>query len=241
MIKYTKYLGILLYPILWEFFSRILNNFYMPSVTKIVIDCYNALNFNIVISTIFVSLVGAIISFLIGNILGFVAGVVFSSSKFLIDITEFSVEFMRSLPSITIFPLFMIMFGINQFSKISVISFGIFWIVMFSVINSVKTISDVKVQYLKIHGANEYDIFRHYIFFVMYKNWVTMLGVTLSLSLFITLSVEMFVGSDTGIGKAIIDSKNYFEISQMYFWIAITGVIGYLLNKTMVQLTKLFG
>jgi NitT/TauT family transport system permease protein len=240
-MNYSKLIGALFLPVIFEICSRLASNFYMPSLVKIILDCYNSLDFGHVINTIWVSVFSTVLCFLVGNVLGFVAGVIFSYSKILIGLSEFSIDFMRSLPSITVFPLFMIMFGINQFSKNATVTFGIFWIVFFTIVNSVQAVSEVKVQYLKIHGANQFDVFRHYIMFVMYKNWVTMLGITLSLSLFVTLSVEMFVGSDNGIGKAIIDSKNYFEISQMYFWIFVTGMIGFLLNKSIAKLTKFFG
>jgi ABC-type nitrate/sulfonate/bicarbonate transport system permease component len=163
---------------------------------------------------------------------GIFVGSVISTNKTLSILSVFTIDFMRSLPSIVVFPLFMILFGINDITKVLVTAFGIFWIVLFSTIQSVVAIDKTKIKYLKVHGASDWQLFRHYIFFVLFQNWLTTLKITLTLSLFITIVLEMFIGSEYGIGKALTDSKNYYEIPVMYFWIIVAGLVGYGLNKT---------
>jgi len=40
----------------------------------------------------------------------------------------------------------------------------------------------------------------------------------------------MFIGTNSGLGRKIIDSQITYEIPTMYATILLTGIIGYLLN-----------
>ncbi len=45
---------------------------------------------------------------------------------------EFIIDFFRSLPATAIFPLFLLIFGVNDSSKIAVASFGAVLIILFN-------------------------------------------------------------------------------------------------------------
>jgi len=51
-----------------------------------------------------------------------------------------------------------------------------------------------------------------------------------SFSLVIIIVTEMFIGTDSGLGRKIIDSQITYEIPTMYATILLTGIIGYLFN-----------
>lgn len=48
----------------------------------------------------------------------------------------------------------------------------------------------------------------------------------------------MFIGTNTGLGHYIIDSQYVYDIKGMYTSIIITGILGYLLNSTLLGLEK---
>jgi ABC-type nitrate/sulfonate/bicarbonate transport system permease component len=237
-MKRYELLGCILLIAVWEVFSRLSQNFFFPSVELIYNEAVTNIRYDEVWRNLSTTIIKTLICFFTGNICGVLVGILISFSKKMVSISTFTIDFMRSLPPIVIFPLFMIVFGINDLTQILVTSFGIFWIVLFNTIQSIDSISKVKIKYLKIHGSSSWDIIRHYIIFVLFKNWLTIFKVNLNLSLFITIVLEMFIGSENGIGKAIIHTKNYYEINQMYFWIIVAGTIGYILNKIMVFIEK---
>jgi ABC-type nitrate/sulfonate/bicarbonate transport system permease component len=239
-MKYNRLLGLIALPLIWEVFCRLYNNYYFPTLDKIFVDSFNSIPLQIVFQNLGLTVFSTLLCFIFGNVLGFIGGIIFSYNQLLGQVSKFTIDFMRSLPSIAVFPLFMVLFGINLTTKIAVAVFGIFWVVIFAIVQSVRSLSEVKMQYLKVHGANHWDLFSHYIIYVLFENWLTLFKITLSLSLFITISLEMFIGSEHGLGKAIIDSKSYYEINQMYFWIILTGLVGYLLNKIISSIQARF-
>jgi ABC-type nitrate/sulfonate/bicarbonate transport system permease component len=145
-------------------------------------------------------------------------------------LTSSTNDFFSSLPTIVLFPLFMVIFGINDFSKVLVTIFGLFWIVLFNTTNSLQTVSQARIKYMQSLRADSLHIFQHYILFVLTKNWISNARICLNLALLITITLEMVIGSESGIGKQIIDAKNYYEINLMYFWIIVAGMLGYGLN-----------
>jgi ABC-type nitrate/sulfonate/bicarbonate transport system permease component len=230
-MKRSELFGIIFFVLVWEVFAQVFRNYFFPSLSFIFSDVVLKVSGDLIYQNIFSTVIKTIVGFLIGGILGTLVGSIIATRAELVRFSAFVIDFMRSLPSISVFPLFMIVFGVNDFTKIMVVAFGIFWIIFFSTIQSIQTISATKVRYLKIHGASSWEIFRHYIVFVLIRNWLSMVKITLNLSLFTTIVLEMFIGSEYGIGKALIDAKNYYEIPVMYFWIIVAGLVGYGLNK----------
>jgi ABC-type nitrate/sulfonate/bicarbonate transport system permease component len=230
-MKRLELYGIIFFVLLWEVFAQIFRDYFFPSFGLIFNDVILKVSLDLIYQNIFGTVVKTILGFLIGGMLGTAVGSIVATRVELVRFSTFIIDFMRSLPSISVFPLFMIVFGVNDFTKIMVVAFGIFWIMFFSTIQSIQTITEAKVRYLKIHGASSWEIFRHYIVFVLVRNWLSMIKITLNLSLFTTIVLEMFIGSEYGIGKALTDAKNYYEIPVMYFWIIMAGLVGYGLNK----------
>ena len=58
--------------------------------------------------------------------------------------------------------------------------------------------------------------------------------VAISLSLIIVIVTEMFIGTEAGLGKRIIDAQLVYQTADMYAAILMTGVIGFILNKIMM-------
>jgi len=50
--------------------------------------------------------------------------------------------------------------------------------------------------------------------------------------------VEMFIGTNVGLGHRILDAQLVYKIPEMYSAIIITGIIGFLINKLFILLEK---
>jgi ABC-type nitrate/sulfonate/bicarbonate transport system permease component len=222
----------LIFPILvWEGLARLTGSVFVPSFMLIIGDSWNSIGLEHFWNNTSVTIFKTLIAFVVSNLGGLFCGYIFSLRKSLVYSTDFWVDFLRSLPTTALFPLFMIAFGFNEFSKVALNAFGLFWIVLFGTIKAMQTLSTVKVNVFLSLGADHWEIFRHYVLYILFNNFVSAAKITLSMSLYITITFEMFIGSEFGIGKAIVDAKNYYEIPVMYFWIIMAGLVGYGLNK----------
>lgn len=60
----------------------------------------------------------------------------------------------------------------------------------------------------------------------------------ISIALVIVIVAEMFIGTETGLGKRIIDAQQVLNIKDMYASILITGILGYALNRLFMLIEK---
>jgi ABC-type nitrate/sulfonate/bicarbonate transport system permease component len=224
-------LGLIFPILLWESLARLTGNIFVPSFELILGDSWNNIGWENFWNNASITIFKTMIAFAISNLGGLFCGYIFSLRKGLMDSLDFTTDFLRSLPVTALFPLAMVMFGFNEFSKTTLVAFGLFWIVLFSTIKAMQTLSTVKVNVFRSLGADQWEIFRHYVLYILFNNFVSAAKITLSMSLYITITFEMFIGSEYGIGKSIVDAKNYYEIPVMYFWIIMAGLVGYGLNK----------
>ncbi len=59
-----------------------------------------------------------------------------------------------------------------------------------------------------------------------------------SLSLVVIVVTEMFIGTNMGLGRKIIDAQLTYEITTMYAVILLTGIIGYTFNMFFLSVEK---
>mgnify|MGYP001795788496 CR=1 FL=1 len=144
---------------------------------------------------------------------------------------EFLIDFFRSTPATAMFPLFLVVFGIGDFSKIAVAAFAGALVIFFNVAYGVMNTRKTRIMAAKAMGTPKWRIFIDVIFFETLPQTFIGLRTAISLTLVVIIVAEMFVGSTNGMGQRIIDSQQVFDMPGMYASIIATGVMGYGLNQ----------
>ncbi len=86
---------------------------------------------------------------------------------------------------------------------------------------------------MKLKGI---ELFRKVIFPEALPQIFSGFRVAISLSLIIVIVTEMFIGTNAGLGKRIIDAQLVYQTADMYAAILMTGVVGFLLNKIVMSI-----
>lgn len=170
------------------------------------------------------------LSFAISVLIGLPLGLLLGKSERVYRSVEFLLDFFRSTPASALFPLFLLIFGITDRSKIAVAAFASAIIIIFNTAYGVIHAKKSRILAAKIMGASNMQIFWSILFWESLPNIFVGLRSAVSLSLIIIVLTEMFIGSTSGLGHRIIDFQITYEIKAMYATILLTGVIGYLLN-----------
>lgn len=165
-------------------------------------------------------------------------GIVIGANERLYRSIEFLIDFFRSTPATAMFPLFMIIFGLGDFSKIAVAAFAAWLVVLFNVAYGVMNARQTRILAAKVMGASRARIFKDVMFYECLPQTFIGLRTAVSLALVVVVVAEMFIGSDDGLGKRIIDSQITFDIPQLYGTILVSGVLGYGLNLVFLGLEK---
>jgi len=175
-------------------------------------------------------------AFTIALALGLPLGIVIGSSRRVYRQIEFLIDFFRSTPATALFPLFMIIFGLGNLSKIAVAAFSALLIILFNVAYGVMNARPTRMLAARVMGASRLRLFRDVTIYESLPQTFVGIRTAVSLSLVVIIVAEMFIGSDNGLGKRIIDAQITFDMPQLYGTILLTGALGYGLNLFFLSL-----
>ena len=157
-------------------------------------------------------------------------GIVLGSSERLYRSLEFVIDFFRSTPASAMFPLFLVLFGVGDETKISVAAFGAVLVILFNVAYGVMNARKTRLLAAKVMGASRLRV----LFDVMLLESLpqTFVGLRngVSLALVIIVVAEMFIGSQDGLGHSVFEAQQLFDMPRMYAAIFAAGALGYGLN-----------
>lgn len=181
-----------------------------------------------------------LVSFAIAAALGVPVGIVLGSDTRIYGALEFAIDFFRSTPATAMFPLFLLIFGTGEESKIGVAAFSAWLVIVFNVAYGVINARPTRVLAARVMGASRPRIFRDVMFFESLPQTCVGLRLGVSYALVVIIVAEMFIGSANGMGRRIIDAQQVFDLRQMYASIIATGCLGYGLNVAFLALERRF-
>jgi NitT/TauT family transport system permease protein len=182
----------------------------------------------------------ALLSFLISCLIGIPIGLAMGFMPKIYKSLEFLVDFFRSIPPIALFPLFLLVLGIGEASKLGVPIYGCTLIIIVNSVYGVLNVANLRRLVGTVYGFSTWQIFYKIALPDSLPQVFVGMRTAVSFSLVLTVVVEMFFGSETGMGKKIYDYHLLFDTSEMYASIIVIGLLGYLMNKGFILLEKKF-
>lgn len=179
-------------------------------------------------------------AFAVAAALGVPMGIVLGSDTRIYRSLEFAIDFFRSTPATAMFPLFLLIFGIGEESKIGVAAFSAWLVIVFNVAYGVMNARPTRILAARVMGASRRRIFTDVMFFESLPQTFVGLRLGVSYALVVIIVAEMFIGASSGMGRRIIDAQQIFDLRQMYASIIATGCLGYGLNIFFLSIERTF-
>jgi NitT/TauT family transport system permease protein len=179
-------------------------------------------------------------AFAIATVFGVPAGIVLGANETVYRSIEFIIDFFRSTPATALFPLFLLLFGLGDFSKISVAAFAAWLVIVFNVAYGVMNARQTRILAARSMGASPLRIFKDVIFFETLPQTFVGLRTAVSIALVVIIVAEMFIGAIDGLGHRIIDAQISYQLTDMYGSILVAGAMGYGANLLFLAIEKQF-
>jgi NitT/TauT family transport system permease protein len=176
--------------------------------------------------------------YLLAIVLGIPLGIMVGYWEKAYNSLEFVIEFFRGFPATSLFPLFMLAFGIGDAAKIAIVIFSCSLVITINTLYGVRNSSKTRQMVAETMKAGNTYIFARVILPDALPYITAGLRTALSLTLIIVVILEMFIGTDKGLGHLIYNAHMTYQIPQMYATIVITGLIGYGMNKGFIKLEE---
>lgn len=186
------------------------------------------------------TIIRTVLSFLVATAIGVPLGVALGAKEQVYRAVEFIIDFFRSTPASALFPLFLILFGIGEGTKIAVAAFGAALVILFNAAYGVMNARRTRVLAARVMGASEARILWDVMIWEALPQILVGMRAGISLALVIVVVAEMFIGSTDGLGQRVIVAQSLFESGLMYGVIFLAGALGYVLNLLFLIAEKRF-
>jgi NitT/TauT family transport system permease protein len=182
--------------------------------------------------TLYSTVIAAVIAIPLGILLG--------SSEKVYRSVEFLIDFFRSTPASAMFPLFLVLFGVGDRTKISVAAFGAALVILFNVAYGVMNARKTRILAAKVMGASRIRVLWDVMLLESLPQTFVGLRNGVSLALVIVVVAEMFIGSTDGLGQRVFEAQQLFNMPDMYAAIFAAGALGYGLNLFFLMIERRF-
>lgn len=219
--------------ILWSAltYGGLVNTIIIPCPHKVIVELWIYTASGKAITDILPTLKRLFCGLAIGATLGISVGVLLGYFTKIYEALDFVVDFFRSIPSTALFPVFMLMFGLGDSSRIVLVVYGTSFVMLVNTIYGVKNSKKTRVVVAKSMGASKLDTLTKVVLPDALPYIAAGLRIAISIALAITIVSEMFIGANAGLGYRIMNSKILYDIPNVFAALIITGLMGYTLNK----------
>jgi ABC-type nitrate/sulfonate/bicarbonate transport system permease component len=239
-MKRAWLIGILILIALWYLVTvtGLIERVFLPSpiavFKKLCNLVFSAAIFGDLVATLWRTMLG----FFMGCILGVCAGLIMGNYRLIYQTMEFPVEFFRSIPATALFPLFIVIWGLGNQVKIFIAAWASSMVVLINTIYGMQSVSATRLMVAKTKKLSRFKTFYKVMIPDALPYIIAGARIGLSLAIVVEIVAEMFLGSYSGLGHRIFNATSVFEMEEAYATVFVVGILGYLLNKTIILIEK---
>ena len=167
--------------------------------------------------------------YIIAILLAIPIGLVIGNSNFLNRATSPVITFARSIATISLLPLAVAWFGVGEFTRVFLITYGCFWIILTSVVDAVK---GVPVEYIRASqtlGVPTRQIFFRVMLPASLPRIFTGMRIALGVAFLVIVAVEM-IGTIEGLGALIMEARTFYRSDTAMVGMIFIAIIGFSLS-----------
>jgi len=148
-------------------------------------------------------------------------------------------ELFRNTAALALLPVFILILGIGETSKIAIVFYACSWPILLNTINGVKNVDPLLVKSAKSMGLGPLRLFQKVILPASVPTIFTGIRLAGANSILVLVAAEM-VGAKAGLGYLINYTQFNFQIPQMFAGIITISLLGLLFNQLLVTLERKF-
>ncbi|MBI1298290.1 ABC transporter permease subunit [bacterium] len=229
----------LLFLLLWEglVWANWLDYRFFPPPSTVLAVFVRLLRSGELWNHLSISLLRVLAGFALGALPAIALGLLMGWFRTLHAIFDPLVAATYPVPKIALLPLFLILFGLGETTKIVTIAVAVFFLVLISTVNGVRQIEPVLIDAGQSYGARGWRLFYKIILPASLPAIFTGLRLGLGTGLLVIVGAE-FVASNRGIGYLIWISWSTLAVNKMYVGLVMIALLGLLSTKGLELLRR---
>jgi ABC-type nitrate/sulfonate/bicarbonate transport system permease component len=176
--------------------------------------------------------------YIIATLLAIPLGLFIGNSLILEKATSPVITFARSVATISLLPLAVAWFGVGEFTRVFLITYGCFWIILTNVISGVRQVETEYIHAARMLAATPGQIFYRVILPASFPRIFSGMKVALGMAFLVIVAVEM-IGTIAGLGALIQQARTFYRSDAAMVGMVFMGIFGFLLSKGLDWLERL--
>jgi NitT/TauT family transport system permease protein len=209
--------------------AGIVSSLFFPAPSVIGATLLRLFQSGVMVKNLSATLQRLAVGFVAGAVPALLLGLAMGRSRRLRRAVDPLVASIHPMPKIAILPLFIIVFGIGEASKVVLISLGAFFPILINAMAGVRQISPIHFEVAQNYGAGRWKVLSR----VLLPGSMPMVlaGVRLgvNIALLLTIALEI-VAADTGLGATVWLAWETLRTEEIYATLVVIAGIGVGLN-----------
>lgn len=174
---------------------------------------------------VLVSAARAFAGLLVGGSIGFLLGIANGVSKLSEQLTDTTLQMLRTIPHLAMIPLVILWFGIGEESKLFLTSLGVLFPVYLNTYHGVRNVDRDLIEMGKVYGMSGWTLFRKVIFPGALPSIFVGLRYALGI-MWLTLIVSESIAASAGIGHMANNAREFMMTDVVVLALVIYAVLG---------------
>lgn len=234
---FARFAGRLLVPVVvvvvWWFASANSRSPYFPPLRVILSTFQKMWLFADVRPDLVPSLERMLIGYALAVVVGVGAGILFGRVAVLQRAFDPLVQFGRSLPGTALVPIAVVLLGIGNLTKVTIIAFVCIFPVLLNTIDGVRSVEPLQLDVARSFQLTRSQTLRRILLPSTAPQIFTGMRVSLAAA-FVMMVVTEMVAATNGIGYVTLAAEETLQIPQMWAGMILLGILGYAFNLAFV-------
>jgi ABC-type nitrate/sulfonate/bicarbonate transport system permease component len=161
---------------------------------------------------------------------GVPAGVAIGASRLLHLALHPPLDMIRSLPVIALVPLYIIILGVGEVSKVALVVGAVAPLLCIATAAGVRAVPEAHRLLARSLGLTRLQALRMIILPGAAPFVAAGLRLALSAALTVVVAAEMLCGAEHGLGSRIAEAQLLLRVPELYATVLVTGAVGWLAN-----------
>lgn len=238
---FKKSIVIIILLILWEVAPRvgIVDSLFFPPFSEVANAFWEMLISGQLWTHFKASIIRSALGFFIAIIIGVPLGLLIGWYPIARELLNPVLEIFRNTAALALLPVFILLLGIGEVSKISIIIFACIWPVLLNTIAAVRDVDPLYIKSAKSMNVNDFQIFRKVILPASIPTIFTGIRMAGTGAVLVLIAAEM-IGAKAGLGYLITATQYNFELPKMYAGIITISLLGIIINQVLLSVEKQF-
>lgn len=238
---FKKSIVLILFVLLWELVPQLglVEKTFLPPFSEVVRTWWQLLLNGELWRHFEASILRSLFGFVLALVIAIPLGLVIGWYPLARDLLTPILELFRNTAALALLPVFILLLGIGEVSKISIVLFACTWPVLLNTISAVKNVDPLLIKSARSMNISSFKLFSKVILPASVPTIFTGVRMAGTGAILVLIAAEM-IGAKAGLGYFITYSQFNFLIAEMYAGIITISLLGLLINYGLSSAERYF-